>query len=197
MPSSSVIRRDYVAQTLLSVLLRQRDFLPQHLGTRGFDGQQDFLVEVEGEIFVQRLGGSAIDDVGDLGGVVRGERKAFAGVVDLPESEEEFLAQRLTKKTVRDVGFEALVVNIHRTNDSTSFASAPYAARTRTPSSAIFGARPRPRRNLPYASLKARARSALSQRVSTSTVGSHFTFCTTVTRSSIQPAPASPTRKRH
>src|SRR5437763_5468052 len=196
MPSSSVIRRDYVAQTLSSVLLRQRDFLPQHLGTRRFDGEQDLLIEVEGEVFVQRLGSAAVDDVGDLRCVVRSERKAFAGVVDLTKSEKQFLAQRLAKEAVGDVGFETLVIDIHRMNDSTSFASAPYAARTRRPSSAIFGSRPRPRKNLPYALLKARARSAFSQCVSTRTVGSDFGFCTTVTRSSIQPAPASPTRKR-
>src|SRR3954468_3407147 len=126
MPSSSVIAADCMwslrnafhaeARRRGEKLLGNRALFAQHLGARGFNGEEDLLVKMEGEVFVQRLGGATIDDIGDLRGVVRRERKAFAGVVDLAKSEQQLLAERLAKEAVGDVGFETLVIDIHRRN---------------------------------------------------------------------------------
>ena len=60
--------------------LHRKDLFPQHRGPRRFHGQQNFLVEVEGELGRERLGRAVADDRGNLRRVVRGGRQPFAGL---------------------------------------------------------------------------------------------------------------------
>src|SRR5687768_14867434 len=61
--------------------------LTQHHDPRSLDSLQHFLVQLE--LHVGRKGGVAVDDLGDLSGVVRGERKAFTGLLDLAEAGDQ------------------------------------------------------------------------------------------------------------
>src|SRR5947209_13125799 len=171
--------------------------LAEDCGSRAFAGEEHFLVQLVRDLGGERLGGIAVDDLGDLRRVMRRRRQALAGRGDLAKAARQLRLEPVAEGARLELVPEVGVIDVdHRVmNCSTSAGSAPYATSTSFPrvrtSASTFS---RFRKSL-YAVRNAAARSGDSHFVSTRTVGLQNASCATVTRSPVQPCDASaPTR---
>src|SRR5437870_7923770 len=141
-----------------------------------FHRAENLLIEVVRQFALKRRGGGSIDDLRDLGGVMRREGQTLAGSMNLAEPQLQFLFEQIGEGAADQIILEVRIIDVHRTNPSASSIWAPYATFTTRSSMETLGSIPRRRSSATYASRNARALSAVSHCVSASTVMSHAGF---------------------
>src|SRR5437899_5929263 len=95
------------------LLLLLRALLAEDERPRRLDGVEDLLIQLEGDLGVQRSGGAPTDDLRDLRRVMRRGRQTLAGSLNLTKARDQLFAQRFPKKSCDDVALEILVVDVH------------------------------------------------------------------------------------
>src|SRR5438445_2024160 len=142
--------------------LRRRGVFSQNRGSGTLHRSQNLLIDVVGQLRLQRRRRGAIDDLGDLRRVMGSERKALARATNLAESGDELFFEQVGEHAADEIALQILVIDVHSIG--------PYVTVTDRPRAFTFGSLPRPRRTLAYADSNTPARSSLSHCVSAITV---------------------------